>query len=143
MLMTYWYSTYRIYKALKKYHEIKYIVSITRVTSRITGVICSLWLPLPIRYVMYGTFAKVYGINMEEVENPDFGFYETFTLFFTRKLKTGAREIVEPSNPQTMCSPCDGRVLTCGKINSEYSTIDCVKGRSYRLDEFMLGHLGE
>jgi len=41
-----------------------------------------------------------------------------------------------------MCSPCDGRILTCGKINSEYSTIDCVKGRSYRLDEFMLGYLG-
>ena len=141
--MTYWYSAYRIYKALKKYHEIKYIVSITRVTSRITGFICSLWLPLPIRYLMYGTFAKVYGINMKEVENPDFGFYETFTLFFTRKLKAGVREISGPSNPQTMCSPCDGCVLTCGKINSEYSTIDCVKGRSYRLDEFMLGHLGE
>ena len=41
-----------------------------------------------------------------------------------------------------MCSPCDGRVLSCGKINSEYSTIDCVKGRSYILDEFMLGYIG-
>lgn len=41
-----------------------------------------------------------------------------------------------------MCSPCDGRVLSCGKIHSEYSTIDCVKGRSYRLDEFMLGYIG-
>jgi len=42
-----------------------------------------------------------------------------------------------------MCSPCDGKILTCGLINSVYSTIDCVKGRSYRLDEFMLGQLGD
>jgi phosphatidylserine decarboxylase len=38
-----------------------------------------------------------------------------------------------------MCSPCDGRVLTCGVVDSTFSTIDCVKGRSYRLDEFFLG----
>jgi len=38
-----------------------------------------------------------------------------------------------------MCSPCDGRVLTCGEISTADATIDCVKGRSYRLDEFMLG----
>jgi len=92
---------------------------------------------------MYGSFAYVYGINMEEVEYPDFGHYETFTLFFTRRLKEGARTISEPEQPKSMCSPCDGTVLTCGKINSEYSTIDCVKGRSYRLDEFMLGFQGD
>jgi len=91
---------------------------------------------------MYGGFAKVYGINMEEVLHPDFGYYETFNKFFTRHLKPGARTIIEPKNGKTMCSPCDGHVLTCGKINSEYSTIDCVKGRSYRLDEFMLGAQG-
>jgi phosphatidylserine decarboxylase len=38
-----------------------------------------------------------------------------------------------------MCSPCDGRVLTCGEVSTADSTIDCVKGRSYRLDEFLLG----
>jgi len=95
------------------------------------------------RYVMYGSFAYVYGINMEEVEFSDFGHYETFTLFFTRRLKAGVRTISEPEQAKSMCSPCDGRVLTCGKINSEYSTIDCVKGRSYRLDEFMLGFQGD
>lgn len=104
---------------------------------------CSLWVPKPLRYLMYGSFAKVYGINMDEVEISDFGHYETFTLFFTRRLKKDARPIHEPENKKTMCSPCDGRVLTCGKINSQYSTIDCVKGRSYRLDEFMLGYQGD
>lgn len=142
-MLSWWYSIYSLYKALKKYRNFKYIVSITRVVSRMTGVMCAMWLPKPLRYLMYGSFAKVYGINMEEVEEPDFGHYETFTKFFTRRLKEGVRPVTEPENKKTMCSPCDGRVLTCGKINSVYSTIDCVKGRSYRLDEFMLGYQGD
>jgi len=79
---------------------------------------------------------------MQEVSDPDFASYETFTKFFTRTLKAGVRNVAEPSNGKSMCSPCDGRVLTWGLINSEFSTIDCVKGRSYRLDEFMLGVKG-
>ena len=142
-LLSWWYSIYSVYKVLKKYRNMKYIVSITRVTSRMTGYMCAMWLPKPMRYLMYGSFAKVYGINMQEVEEPDFGHYETFTKFFTRRLKADARPIHEIDNKKNMCSPCDGKVLTCGKINSEYSTIDCVKGRSYRLDEFMLGFKGD
>lgn len=138
-----WYSVYSLYKALKKYNDLKYVVSLTRNMSRLTGWICSLWIPMPLRYVMYGGFARTYGINMEEVEHPDFGHYETFTKFFTRHLKAGVRPVSEPNNEVSMCSPCDGTVLTCGKINSQFSTIDCVKGRSYRLDEFMLGVKGD
>lgn len=142
-MLSWWYGIYSVYKALKKYKSIKYTVSITRIVSRMTGYMCAMWLPKPMRYLMYGSFARVYGINMKEVEVEDFGHYETFTKFFTRRLKKDARPIQEPENKKTMCSPCDGRVLTCGKINSQYSTIDCVKGRSYRLDEFMLGYQGD
>ena len=117
-MLSWWYSIYSLYKALKKYRNFKYIVSITRVASRITGIICATYVPKPIRYVFYGSFAKFYGVNMDEVEVSDFGHYETFTKFFTRKLKEGARTIDEPKNEKTMCSPCDGRVLTCGKINA-------------------------
>ena len=42
-----------------------------------------------------------------------------------------------------MSSPCDGRILTIGEVSSIDSTIDAVKGRSYRLDEFMLGVIGD
>lgn len=143
MLVATWYSIYRVYKALKKYNFLKYTVSITRNVSRLSGFVCSIYVPYPLRYVFYGGFARYYGIDMSEVEHPDFGHYETFTLFFTRHLKEGARSVSEPNEPKSMCSPCDGRVLTCGEINSVYSTIDCVKGRSYRLDEFMLGVKGD
>ena len=142
LFVSVFYSGYRVYKALKKYKSVKYAISITRNVSRITGWVCSLKLPMPVRYIMYGSFAKFYGINMQEVDEPDFGHYETFTKFFTRTLKDGVRPVDQPTNKKTMCSPADGRVLTCGTINSEFSTIDCVKGRSYRLDEFMLGVKG-
>lgn len=138
-----WFSLYSLYKVLKKYNNMKYTISLTRNVSRLTGWLCSLWLPRPFRYIFYGGFAKIYGINMSEVSNSDFGHYETFTKFFTRTLKKEVRSTSEPLNGKSMCSPCDGTVLTCGLISSQYSTIDCVKGRSYRLDEFMLGVKGD
>jgi hypothetical protein len=91
MLVATWYSVYRVYKILKKYNYLKYTISITRNVSRLTGFVCSLYIPYPLRYVFYGGFAKMYGIDMSEVENPDFGHYDTFTLFFTRHLKKGVR----------------------------------------------------
>lgn len=73
------------------------------------------------------------------MKHADLKFYETFNKFFTRELKEGVRKIIRPRDLTTITSPCDGRVLSCGEISTIDSTIDCVKGRSYRLDEFMLG----
>lgn len=65
--------------------------------------------------------------------------FKTFNQFFTRKLKEGARPISEPENKENLCSPCDGCVLKQGTINQFQKTIECVKGRSYTLREFMFG----
>ena len=73
------------------------------------------------------------------MKHPDLKYFECFTKFFIRELKDGARKIMKPKEKNSISSPCDGRVLTCGEISTADSTIDCVKGRSYRLDEFMLG----
>ena len=73
------------------------------------------------------------------MRHSDLKFYETFNKFFTRQLKDGVRKITKQLDKFSLSSPCDGRVLTCGEVCSESSTIDCVKGRSYRLDEFLLG----
>jgi phosphatidylserine decarboxylase len=107
--------------------------------SRFTGVVCSIKVPEFLRPVIYGTFAKAYGINFEEMKHRDLRFYETFNKFFTRELKEGARHISGKEDKTAICSPCDGRVLSFGEISTADATIDCVKGRSYRLDEFMLG----
>jgi phosphatidylserine decarboxylase len=81
----------------------------------------------------------MYGVNFEEMKHSDLRYYETFNKFFTRELKDGARKIVRPKDRTTITSPCDGRVLSFGEISTADATIDCVKGRSYGLDEFMLG----
>jgi phosphatidylserine decarboxylase len=70
----------------------------------------------------------------------DLRTFESFNKFFTRELKDGVRSITKVEDATSISSPCDGRVLTCGEVSTHDSTIDCVKGRSYRLDEFLLGH---
>ena len=142
LFLSVWYSLCRLYKYVMQYNNIKYLLSLSRNVSRFTGFVCSTYVPYYIRYPFYGSFAKFYGINMEEVEISDFGHYTTFTKFFTRHLKEGVRQVSEPKNGKSMCSPCDGRVLSYGVVDSENSTIDCVKGRSYKLSEFMLGNEG-
>lgn len=73
------------------------------------------------------------------MKNEDLKSYVSFNKFFTRQLKDGLRKISNPDEKVTICSPCDGRVLSVGEVCTADCTIDCVKGRSYRLDEFMLG----
>ena len=43
------------------------------------------------------------------------------------------------SSDLNMCSPCDGKILSHGDVDSINCTIDCVKGNDYRLDEFLFG----
>ena len=131
------------YKLMKKFRYLRYAVSVTRVQSRITGVICNLRIPGFILHRGIRLFSYVYGVKIEEATRDRFELYSTFTDFFTRTLKEGVREIAAKEDETSICSPCDGRILTIGKVSSIDSTIDCVKGRSYRLDEFLLGHIGE
>ena len=118
------------------------MVSYTRVQSRLTGYACQVHVPVCLRSPFFGLFGRVYGVKIEEATRK-YSEYKTFTDFFTRTLKPGVREIHQQDDPYSLSSPCDGAVLTIGTINSEDSTIDCVKGRSYRLDEFMIGVIGD
>lgn len=87
---------------------------------------------------MFGLFGFIYGVKIEEATR-QYNEYVTFTDFFTRTLQPGIRRIHRPNKESAMCSPCDGAILSIGMVNDVDSTIDCVKGRSYRLDEFMTG----
>jgi phosphatidylserine decarboxylase len=95
-------------------------------------------MPVFLRAPLFGLFSFIYGVKIEEATRP-FQEYSTFTDFFTRTLHPGVRQIHRPNRASAMCSPCDGAVLSIGMVNDVDSTIDCVKGRSYRLDEFMTG----
>src|SRR3569833_556244 len=92
------------------------------------------------RKYLYYTFGYLYGVDYGEIEVIDMNDFRTFNAFFTRKLKEGARVVENAQDVKSVCSPCDGRVLAVGMVDSLKSTIDCIKGHDYRLDEFLLGY---
>lgn len=98
-------------------------------------------MPLPpyLRKYIYLGFGKLYGVQFDDILVDDINKFRTFNQFFTRELKPDARTIDEPSDNSTMCSPCDGKILSFGTVNTLNCTIDCIKGNDYRLDEFLFG----
>lgn len=61
------------------------------------------------------TFARSYGVNLDEAAEPIESF-RTFGEFFTRRLKPGARTVDTAAD--AVVSPCDGRVSQLGAIEA-------------------------
>ncbi|UHA74530.1 archaetidylserine decarboxylase [Paenibacillus sp. 481] len=78
------------------------------------------------------TFARTYGIRIDEAEKP-LEQYETLNAFFTRKLKPGVRPLA--SSEQALLSPVDAVITGIGPI--EDGQIFNVKGQDYTLDELL------
>lgn len=108
-----------------------------RSISRMTGKFTSLRLPKFMLVPMIKVYCKMYGVNLEEIETQDLKEFDTFQHFFIRRLKHGSREIDEPENPHSLCSPCDGTVYNLGDCKED--TLVVVKNVEYKLDEFLLG----
>mmetsp|Transcript_17161 Transcript_17161/g.12183 ORF Transcript_17161/g.12183 Transcript_17161/m.12183 type:complete len:92 (-) Transcript_17161:842-1117(-) len=70
----------------------------------------------------------------------DLNEFKNFNQFFTRELKEDCRSVDAPTDENNLCSPCDGRVLSFGTVDSQTSTLDCIKGHNYRVDEFLFGN---
>jgi phosphatidylserine decarboxylase len=112
----------------------------TRRLSRWTGYACNMPLPPYLRKYMYLGFGKLYGVNFDDILEEDINNFRTFNQFFTREIKPDARTLDKVMDPTTMCSPCDGRILSFGEVNNLACTIDCIKGNDYQLDEFLFGY---
>lgn len=99
-------------------------------------------MPLPpyLRSLIYRGFGTFYGVNFNEIAVENLNDFRTFNQFFTRQLKDDARTIDTPDDAFSLVSPCDGRVLSYGEVDSMSSTMDCIKGHSYRVDEFLFGY---
>ncbi|CAG9790593.1 unnamed protein product [Diatraea saccharalis] len=102
-----------------------------RVTSRLWGRIAACELPISLRSFVYGTYVKMFNVNMNEAAIPDLTYYKSLSAFFTRPLRDGARFI----SPAPCVSPCDGVVLNCGPADTD--KIEQVKGVTYSLEEFL------
>lgn len=78
-------------------------------------------------------FARSYGVDLTEAENPDPSSYPSFNAFFTRALKSGARPIAPGES--TIVSPVDGRLTEFGYAES--GQLLQAKGFEYALEELI------
>ena len=100
--------------------------------SRIVGTLAHLKLPNPFSRTSIRAFARLYDINMDEVEgSPD--EYRSIGDFFARRLKVGSRVIDHRKGH--LVSPADGRVLNLGRIDN--GTIIQAKGRRFSVAELL------
>ena len=84
---------------------------LTSIAGRVAGAQGSWMTPQLIRW-----FARKYGVDMSEAENPDLRGYASFNDFFSRSLKVGARPI---ANADFVC-PVDGAISQIGTIDDHH-----------------------
>ncbi|KAJ0169326.1 hypothetical protein K1T71_015210 [Dendrolimus kikuchii] len=102
-----------------------------RITSRLWGKIAACELPTSLRSFVYGTYVRLFNVNLSEAAITDLSYYKSLSAFFTRSLRDGVRII----SAAPCVSPCDGVVLNCGPANTD--KIEQVKGVTYSLEEFL------
>jgi len=78
-------------------------------------------------------FINTYGVNVAEAAVTDLDAYPTFNDFFIRKLRAGARPIVDA--PNAIASPVDANVSEFGTI--EQGKLIQAKGHDYTLAELV------
>ena len=77
-------------------------------------------MPLPpyFRVALYKTFGTIYGVNYAEAVEKDLNKFRSFNAFFTREIEESVRPISDPLDVESLVSPCDGRVLSIGTVDS-------------------------
>ncbi|XP_073505165.1 phosphatidylserine decarboxylase proenzyme, mitochondrial-like [Phyllobates terribilis] len=103
----------------------------TRLLSRLWGLVNEVRLPPWLRRPLLSMYVWAFSVNMQEAEVEDLKRYKNLGELFRRPLKSTARTI----SSQYLVSPCDGRVLHCGRTRG--SQIEQVKGITYSLENFL------
>lgn len=101
--------------------------------SRLWGRFNEIELPYYFRVPGFKLYSWVFGVNLNEVAEPDLHTYPNLAAFFYRKLKPGVRPL-DP-DPRALLSPSDGRILQFGII--ERGEVEQVKGMTYNLDALL------
>ena len=100
--------------------------------SRAAGRLASSRHPL-VKKAFIRSFAKAYGVSLEEYERQNFNAYESFNDFFTRELKDDAR-VIDATN-DGIVSPADGVISQLGQI--EDAKLLQAKGRYYEIGQLL------
>ena len=101
--------------------------------SRWWGWANSLDIPYPLRVPGFKLYGWLFGVNFDEVSEPDLHTYRNLAEFFYRTLKPGVRPI--HPDPTALVSPADGVVVQFGVI--EHGEVEQVKGVTYSVDALL------
>ncbi|KEF53166.1 phosphatidylserine decarboxylase [Exophiala aquamarina CBS 119918] len=101
--------------------------------SRVWGRFNELTIPYYLRVPGFRLYGWIFGVNFNEVAEPDLHVYPNLASFFYRELKPGLRPL-DP-NPNAVLSPADARVLQFGTI--ENGEVEQVKGMTYSVDALL------
>ena len=107
-------------------------LSLSRRISVISGHIARLKIPHFMRKPLYTSFARLYNVKLDEIEQP-LDEFESFLAFFTRKIKP----LLIDGTPQSIASPADSKVLCFSEVSGDECLI--VKGINYKLGELVTG----
>jgi len=103
-----------------------------RHVSRAWGVVNEVQLPSFFQNLILSSYARAFGCNLDEAENPSLSSYPTLGAFFRRRLKSGVRPVADAC----LVSPADGKVLHWGPVGSG-DAVEQVKGVTYSLKTFL------
>ncbi|CCK70803.1 phosphatidylserine decarboxylase 1 KNAG_0F01350 [Huiozyma naganishii CBS 8797] len=106
--------------------------------SRLWGQFNHLALPMWFRPHGYKLYSHMFGVKLDEMQDPDLYHYRNLAEFFYRTIRPETRPIAEGEG--VVASPSDGRILQLGIISSETGEIEQVKGMTYSLKEFLGTH---
>lgn len=123
------YEKYKIKPKL--WHLYVYSTLPLKAISRIWGQVNSINLPVWVRLPLYRLYSMIFGVNLDEMNEPDLTTYNNLGDFFYRELKPGARPLADDD----LVSPSDGKVLSFGIIND--GEIEQVKGMTYSVDALL------
>ncbi|KAL1598650.1 phosphatidylserine decarboxylase 1 [Paraconiothyrium brasiliense] len=101
--------------------------------SRLWGRFNEIDIPYYFRVPGFKLYAFIFGVNLDEVSEPDLHVYPNLAAFFYRTLKPGVRPL-DP-NPNAVLSPADGKVIQFGTI--EHGEVEQIKGVTYSLDALL------
>lgn len=101
--------------------------------SRVWGRFNELTIPYYLRVPGFKLYGWIFGVNFDEVAEPDLRIYPNLASFFYRELKPGIRPL-DP-NTNAVLSPADAKVLQFGHIDN--GEVEQVKGMTYSLDALL------
>lgn len=101
--------------------------------SRVWGQFNELTIPYYLRVPGFKLYGWIFGVNFDEIKEPDLHVFPNLAAFFYREIKSDVRPL-DP-NPKALLSPADGKVLQFGQIQG--GEVEQVKGMTYSLDSLL------